>query len=90
MLVPLLVPLARTPAQVVEVALPLERLPGSIAGKGRGPCRLSSHHGKLIFHSGYTRIPQAGWGDNSIVLALARERGRRGSLVLRREQKGLV
>lgn len=50
----------------LEVALPLERLLGSTADKGRGPCTLSSHHDRLIFHSGYTRTPQVGWGDNSI------------------------
>ena len=69
---------ARSLGRVVVVALPWERLLGSIVDRGRGPCMLLSHHGRLIFHSGYTRKLQVGWGDNSIVPVLARELGRRG------------
>jgi hypothetical protein len=53
-------------AFAVVVALPWVQLLDSTAGTERGPCRPSSHHGRLIFHSGYTRKPQVGWGDNSI------------------------
>ena len=56
----------RRQVEAVAVALPSEQLLGSTADIARGPCMLSSHHDRLIFHSGYTRIPQVGWGDNSI------------------------
>ena len=62
---------------VVAVELPLAQLLDSTAGIGQGPCRLSSHHGRSIFHSDYTRTPQAGWGDNSIALVEVLELGRR-------------
>ena len=55
----------------VGVALPLVQLLGSTAGIGRGPCMLSSRHDRSIFHSGYTRRPQVGWGDNSIAPVVA-------------------
>jgi len=58
------------------VGMPVVLLPGSIVGRGLGPCMLSSRLCKSIYHSGCTRIRLASWGDRNTDLVMEPERVR--------------
>jgi len=51
-------------------AMPVVPLLGSIAGRGLGPCMLSSHLCRLIYHNGCTRILRVSWDGRNIGLEM--------------------